>query len=126
MKFRRREVIIQPTHRGLGYEDGEVQLAARRALATMTLEDIPTTRNRLSNEILRDVKEAATTYGFTVLRADVKDLVFPGKLQEIMSRVLAAEGMSQAHAQPVLESTFASTSISTVGKNSPQRRIVPN
>ena len=111
MKFRRREVIIQPTHRGLGYEDGEVQLAARRALATMTLEDIPTTRNRLSNEILRDVKEAATTYGFTVLRADVKDLVFPGKLQEIMSRVLAAEGMSQAHAQPVLESTLASTSI---------------
>jgi len=68
MKFRRREVIIQPTHRGLGYEDGEVQLAARRALATMTLEDIPTNRNRLSNEILRDVKEAATTYGFTVLR----------------------------------------------------------
>src|SRR5215831_14775160 len=109
MKFRRREVIIQPTHRGLGYEDGEVQLAARRALATMTLEDIPTTRNRLSNEILRDVKE----------------LVFPGKLQEIMSRVLAAEGMSQAHAQPVLESTLASTSIATVRKNNPQRRIGP-
>jgi len=56
----------------------------------------------------------------------VKDLVFPGKLQEIMSRVLAAEGMSQAHAQPVLESTLASTSIATVRKNNPQRRIGPN
>ena len=74
----------------------DVQLAARRALATMTLEDILTNRNRLSDEILRDVKEAAATYGAAILRADVKDLVFPGNLQEIMNRVLAAERMSQA------------------------------
>jgi regulator of protease activity HflC (stomatin/prohibitin superfamily) len=31
-----------------------------------------------------------------IARADVKDLVFPGNLQEIMNRVLAAERMSQA------------------------------
>lgn len=74
----------------------DVQLAARRALATMTLEDILTNRNRLSDEILQDVKEAASSYGVTILRADVKDLVFPGNLQEIMNRVLAAERMSQA------------------------------
>jgi regulator of protease activity HflC (stomatin/prohibitin superfamily) len=76
------------------YED--VQLAARRSLATMTLEDILTNRNRLSDDILRDVKEAAVGYGVAILRADVKDLVFPGNLQEIMNRVLAAERLSQA------------------------------
>jgi regulator of protease activity HflC (stomatin/prohibitin superfamily) len=32
----------------------------------------------------------------TILRADVKDLVFPGNLQEIMNRVLATERLSQA------------------------------
>jgi len=74
----------------------DVQLAARRSLATMTLEDILTNRNQLSNDILRDVKEAATGYGVTIFRADVKDLVFPGNLQEIMNRVLAAERNSQA------------------------------
>lgn len=74
----------------------DVQLAARRSLATMTLEEILTNRNRLSDDILRDVKEAAIGYGVTILRADVKDLVFPGNLQEIMNRVLAAERMSQA------------------------------
>src|SRR5581483_5516925 len=74
----------------------DVQLAARRSLATMTLEDILTNRTRLSDDILQDVKEAAGTYGVTILRADVKDLVFPGNLQEIMNRVLAAERMSQA------------------------------
>lgn len=74
----------------------DVQLAARRALASMTLDEILTNRNRLSEEILSDVKESATGYGVTIRRADVKDLIFPGNLQEIMNRVLAAERNSQA------------------------------
>lgn len=74
---------------------GDVQLAARRSLASMTLEEILTNRNKLSEDILSDVKEIATSYGVAILRADVKDLMFPGNLQEIMNRVLAAERMSQ-------------------------------
>jgi regulator of protease activity HflC (stomatin/prohibitin superfamily) len=62
----------------------------------MTLEEILTNRNRLSEDILRDVKESAATFGVAIVRADVKDLVFPGNLQEIMNRVLAAERNSQA------------------------------
>ncbi len=73
----------------------DVQLAARRSLASMSLEEILTNRNRLSEDILKDVKETAAGYGVSILRADVKDLVFPGNLQEIMNRVLAAERMSQ-------------------------------
>jgi regulator of protease activity HflC (stomatin/prohibitin superfamily) len=42
------------------------------------------------------VKEAATGYSVAIRRADVKDLIFPGNLQEIMNRVLAAERNSQA------------------------------
>src|SRR5882672_479814 len=80
------------------YEDrlySDVQLAARRSLASMALEDILTNRNRLSEDILSEVKSAAASYGVTIQRADVKDLVFPGNLQEIMNKVLAAERMSQ-------------------------------
>src|SRR5262249_7802230 len=47
-------------HAVASYEDrlySDVQLAARRSLAVMTLEEILTNRNRLSEEILRDVKE---------------------------------------------------------------------
>jgi len=73
----------------------DVQLAARRSLASMTLEEILTNRNKLSEEILQDVKETASKYGVAIVRADVKDLIFPGNLQEIMNRVLAAERMSQ-------------------------------
>src|SRR5262249_14185544 len=86
-------------HAVASYEDrlySDVQLAARRSLAAMTLEEILTNRHRLSEEILRDIKESAASYGVAIARADVKDLVFPGNLQEIMNRVLAAERMSQA------------------------------
>jgi regulator of protease activity HflC (stomatin/prohibitin superfamily) len=74
----------------------DVQLAARRSLASMTLEDILTNRTRLSDDILRDVQGSAAGYGVEILRADVKDLIFPGNLQEIMNRVLATERLSQA------------------------------
>jgi regulator of protease activity HflC (stomatin/prohibitin superfamily) len=94
--------VTDPTaaiHTVANYEDrlySDVQLAARRALAGMTLEEILTNRTRLSEEILLDVQGAARGYGVAIDRADVKDLVFPGNLQEIMNRVLAAERMSQA------------------------------
>ncbi len=94
--------VIDPRaalHAVSNYEDrlySDVQLAARRSLASMTLETILTNRNQLSEDILRDVKGAAAEYGVEIRRADVKDIIFPGNLQDIMNRVLAAERMSQA------------------------------
>ncbi|GAB4152507.1 MAG: hypothetical protein Fur005_02690 [Roseiflexaceae bacterium] len=74
----------------------DAQLAARRSLAAMKLEEILTNRNRLSEDILGEVKETAAGYGVAVLRADVKDLIFPGNVQDVMNRVLTADRMSQA------------------------------
>lgn len=93
--------VVDPkaaVHEVDNYEEriyGDVQLAARRSLALMTLDVILTNRNQLSEDILRDVKEIATRYGVEILRADVKDLTFPGNLQEVMNKVLAAERMSR-------------------------------
>lgn len=81
------------------YEDrlySDVQLAARRSLASMTLEAILTNRNQLSEDILADLQSVAGGYGVEILRADVKDIVFPGNLQDIMNRVLTAERLSEA------------------------------
>lgn len=90
---------VAALHQVSNYEErlyADVQLAARRSLASMTLEQILTNRNQLSEDILRDVKTGATSYGIAILRADVKDLAFPGNLQEIMNKVLAAERLAQA------------------------------
>src|SRR5688500_12814359 len=94
--------VVDPraaVHEVSNYEErlySDVQLAARRSLASMSLEQILTNRNQLSEDILSDVKEIAARYGVSIGRADVKDLIFPGNLQEIMNKVLAAERMSQA------------------------------
>jgi regulator of protease activity HflC (stomatin/prohibitin superfamily) len=94
--------VLDPTaaiHEVDNYEErlySDVQLAARRSLASMKLEEILTNRNRLSEDILRDVKEVASRYGVAIVRADVKDLAFPGNLQEIMNKVLAAERTAEA------------------------------
>jgi regulator of protease activity HflC (stomatin/prohibitin superfamily) len=74
----------------------DVQLAARRSLASMVLEQILTNRHQLSEDILAEVKESAAGYGVSIVRADVKDLIFPGNLQEIMNRVLTAERLAEA------------------------------
>ena len=76
------------------YED--VQLAARRFLASRTLEAILSDRNEISGAVRDDVKGAAAGYGVEILRADVKDLVFPGNLREIMNQVLETERRAEA------------------------------
>ena len=56
-------------HAVQNYEErlyGDVQLAARRSLASMMLEEILTNRTRLSEDILRDVKGSAATFGVAI------------------------------------------------------------
>jgi regulator of protease activity HflC (stomatin/prohibitin superfamily) len=76
------------------YED--VQLSARRFLAVKSLDEILKDRNEISEFVKEDVREAAAAYGVEITRADVKDLVFPGNLREIMNRVLETERRSEA------------------------------
>jgi regulator of protease activity HflC (stomatin/prohibitin superfamily) len=90
---------VAAVERVAAYEDrlySDVKLAARRSLASMTMEAILTNRNQLSEDILRDVEGVASGYGVEILRADVKDIVFPGNLQDIMNRVLAAQRLAEA------------------------------
>ncbi len=76
------------------YED--VQLAARRFLASRELDAILSDRNEISDNVKNDVLEAAASYGVEILRADVKDLVFPGNLRQIMNQVLETERRAEA------------------------------
>ena len=76
------------------YED--VQLAARRFLASRLLDAILSDRNEISDAVRQEVHGAAASYGVEIVRADVKDLVFPGNLREIMNRVLETERRAEA------------------------------
>ncbi len=115
---------VAAVERVAGYEDrlySDVQLAARRSLASMTLEAILTNRNQLSEDILRDVSGVASGYGVQILRADVKDIVFPGNLQDIMNRVLAAQRLSEA--QLVEARTKAEREVLEAGSRADAERV---
>ena len=87
-------------HNVAAYEDRiyeDVQLAARRFLASRALDAILTDRNEISEAVREEVREAAASYGVEIVRADVKDLVFPGNLREIMNQVLETERRTEAH-----------------------------
>ncbi|MDD9936664.1 MAG: SPFH domain-containing protein [Myxococcales bacterium] len=60
------------------------------------LEAILSDRNEISDAVRQAVREAAGGYGVEILRADVKDLVFPGNLREIMNQVLETERRNEA------------------------------
>lgn len=77
------------------YED--VQLSARRFLATRSLDQILKDRNELSEAIQADISGPAKQLGVTVLRADVKDIIFPGQLRELMNRVIETERQAEAN-----------------------------
>jgi regulator of protease activity HflC (stomatin/prohibitin superfamily) len=76
------------------YED--VQLAARRFLASRDLEAILNDRNEISDAVREVVTDAAAGYGVEIRRAEVKDLAFPGNLREIMNQVLETERRAEA------------------------------
>jgi regulator of protease activity HflC (stomatin/prohibitin superfamily) len=87
-------------HNVASYEDRiyeDVQLAARRFLASRDLEAILSDRNEISDAVRDAVKGSAARYGVEVLRADVKDLIFPGNLREIMNQVLETERRAEAN-----------------------------
>ncbi|PHN07144.1 SPFH domain-containing protein [Flavilitoribacter nigricans] len=94
--------VFDPTaavHRVANYEDRiyeDVQLSARRFLASRKLELILRDRNDISDAVKQDVSGSAAGYGVEILRADVKDLVFPGNLRAIMNQVLETERRSEA------------------------------
>ncbi|MBX2801001.1 MAG: slipin family protein [Myxococcales bacterium] len=94
--------VVEPElaiHAVASYEDRiyeDVQLAARRFLASRNLDDILADRNEISEAVRQTVRSSATTYGVEVLRADVKDLVFPGNLRQIMNQVLETERRAAA------------------------------
>lgn len=90
---------VSATHNVSAYEERiyeDVQLAARRFLASRSLDMILTDRNEISEAVKDDVSGSASSYGVEVIRADVKDLVFPGNLREIMNKVIETERKAEA------------------------------
>ncbi len=95
---------------------GEVQLAARRAVAGVTVDALLEQRVALAASMVADVAERMTAWGVHALRLDIKDVVLPGDMKALLNQVIEAE--KRAAAQNILrrEETAATRSLANTAK----------
>jgi regulator of protease activity HflC (stomatin/prohibitin superfamily) len=94
----------------------EVQLAARTAVAGVTVDQLLEKRVELAAAMVADVAERVSAWGVRAVRLDIKDVVLPGDMKLLLNQVIEAE--KRAAAQNILrrEETAATRSLANTAK----------
>ncbi len=85
----------------------EAQMAARRLLASHTVDALLQHSHTAPEQMQEQVAERARDWGVEVLRLDLKDIILPGDVREMLSKVLNAEKQAEANAILRREETAA-------------------
>ena len=94
----------------------EVQLAARTAVAGVTVDQLLEQRVELAGSMVADVAERVKPWGVHAARLDIKDVVLPGDMKVLLNQVIEAE--KRAAAQNILrrEETAATRSLANTAR----------
>ena len=90
---------VAASHEVKSFEErlyAEAQTAGRRFLRGMSLEEVLIARDEISEELLRQIREGAATYGVEVTGLDFKDLIVPEKIQRMMNQSAVSRRLRQA------------------------------
>ncbi len=71
------------------YQD--IQMSARNYTSNVTLDSLLVNKDKLGKQIMADTAKKAREIGIELKDAGLKDVVLPGEIKTIMSRVIAAE-----------------------------------
>lgn len=93
-----------------------VQLAARRRIAASTLDQLLEGRNEAGADLAAGVAELVSTWGVALTSLDLKDIVLPGAMKEILNQVLEAEKRAAANVILRREETAATRSLANTAK----------
>ena len=94
----------------------EVQLAARTAVAGVTVDQLLEQRGDLATAMVAAVSERVAAWGVQAVRLDIKDVVLPGEMKGLLNQVIEAE--KRAAAQNILrrEETAATRSLANTAR----------
>ncbi|MEN0066563.1 MAG: slipin family protein [Myxococcota bacterium] len=92
------------------------QLVARRRIASMTLDALLEGRNEAGADVTDEVKAQAAIWGVELMSIDIKDLVLPGAMKDILNQVLEAEKRAAANVILRREETSATRSLANTAK----------
>ncbi|AYG61368.1 slipin family protein [Rhizobium jaguaris] len=93
-----------------------LQLAFRRTLGTMTLDQILERRVSINAEAAEKVREDMMAIGVEIADIELKDVILPGDMREILNQVVAAEKQAEANVIRRREETNATRSLLNTAK----------
>jgi len=67
------------------------QTALRDAIGRASVSEVAIRRNKLDQELQEVIEERTSVWGITVLSVEIRDIVIPAELQEVMSAEAQAE-----------------------------------
>jgi regulator of protease activity HflC (stomatin/prohibitin superfamily) len=74
-----------------------VQMAAREAVTSRTLDELLEGRDALASEIATAVKARAEAVGLKVSGVGIRDLVLPGDMKVLLNKVIEARKQAEAN-----------------------------
>ncbi len=93
-----------------------MQLAAREAVASRTLDELLAHREALAAELEAAVRQRMDVVGLALVSFGVKDVVLPGEMKALLNRVIEAQKEAEANVILRREETAATRSMAQTAK----------
>lgn len=94
----------------------EIQFGLRAAIGARSLDGLLENKNDTDQMILNYVQNKANTHGIAVVSLGIKDLILPGEIKSLLSKVVEAEKAAQANVIRRREETAATRSLLNTSK----------
>lgn len=93
-----------------------MQLAAREAITTRTLDELLVARDELTKVMTPSVAVRAEAVGLELIELGVKDVILPGEMKELLNKVIQAQKEAEANVILRREETAATRSLAQTAK----------
>lgn len=93
-----------------------MQLAAREAVSTRTLDELLAAREELAVQLEAEVATRVEPVGLRLLTFGVKDVILPGEMKALLNRVIEAQKEAEANVILRREETAATRSLAQTAK----------
>ena len=100
----------------MGFLYKELQFALRGAVGERTLDGLLEDKGTIDRDIAEYIRAKTAEYGITVESVGVKDIILPGEIKTILSKVVEAEKSAQANVVRRREETAATRSMLNTAK----------
>lgn len=94
----------------------ELQFGLRAAIGTRTLDELLENKSVIDEVVSAHVRRAIAGYGLALDSVGVKDLILPGEMKSILTKVVEAEKSAQANVIRRREETAATRSLLNTAK----------